>query len=136
MEQKIKREIPFIDSIRIHYEPVKKTILKYAVPIVSPEGQLSEHFGKAPYFALIEVDVKKNKILRQEIVSNPFLAQETGKGISVAEDLTNREVDYLILKEKFGGKGPQYVLADSSIEITIIKKNTLQEILNELKIEN
>ncbi|MFC2166010.1 cation diffusion facilitator family transporter [Acidobacteriota bacterium] len=136
LEQKIKKEIPFIDSIRIHYEPVKKTILKYAVPLASPEGQLSDHFGKAPYFALFEIDVKKNNILRQEIVSNPFLAQETGKGISVAEDLTKREVDYLILKEKFGGKGPQYVLADSSIEITIMKKNTLLEILTELKIEN
>lgn len=135
LEQKIKKEIPFIDSIRIHYEPVKRTTLKYAVPLASPEGQLSEHFGKAPYFVLIEVDVKKNKILSQEIVSNPFLTQETGKGIAVAEDLTKKEVDFLILKEKFRGKGPQYALADSSIETIIMKKNTLREILNELKIE-
>jgi len=135
LEKKIKKETPFIDSIRIHYEPMRKTTFKYAAPLETPEGRLSEHFGKAPYFALIEVDVNTNKLVKKEIVSNPFHAQETGKGIAVAEDLTKKEIDFLVLKKKFEGKGPQYVLADSSIEIMIVEKNTFQEILNELEIE-
>jgi len=134
LEQKIRKEIPFIDSIRIHYEPMRKTTFKYAVPLETPEGRLSEHFGKAPYFALIEVNASTNKIGKREIVYNPFHAQETGKGIAVAEDLAKRDIDFLVLKEKFEGKGPQYVLADSSIETMIVEKNTLQEILDELEI--
>jgi predicted Fe-Mo cluster-binding NifX family protein len=134
LEQKIKKEIPYIDSIRIHYEPIKKKVLKYAVPLKSPEGEMSEHFGKAPYFALIHVDVDTNNIKKIETFQNPFVQKEKGKGIAVAEDLIERDVDFLILKKRFKGKGPEYVLADSSVEIIIMDKRNLNEVLEALKI--
>ena len=134
LEQKIKKEIPYIDSIRIHYEPIQKKVLKYAVPLKLPEGELSEHFGEAPYFALINVDVDTNNIKKIETFENPFVHQEKGKGIAIAEDLIKRDVDFLILKKKFKGKGPEYALADSYVEIIITDKNNLYEVLEELKI--
>lgn len=134
IEQKIKNQVPFIDSIRIHYEPVEKKTLKYAFPLASVEGQISRHFGEAPFFALIEVSRNNNKILKKEIISNPFLPLEKGKGIAMAEDLIKRDIDFLVLQEKFKGKGPQYVLTDSSAEIIITGKATLREILEELGI--
>jgi cation diffusion facilitator family transporter len=135
IEQKIKRKIPYIDSIRIHYEPLQKKVLKYAVPLKSSEGELSEHFGNAPYFTLIHVNINTNKIKKIETFPNPFISQEKGKGIAVAEDLVKKNIDFLILKRRFKGKGPEYVLADSSVEIMIMEKNSLNEILDELKIK-
>lgn len=134
LEKKIKKEIPFVDNIRIHYEPLQKTTHRYAVPLASPEGRVSEHFGEAPYFALIEVDAKKKKVISEHIISNPFLSLEKGKGIAVAEELIKRDIDYLLIKKKFEGKGPQYVLSDSSVEVMIQAKNILQDTLSKLGI--
>jgi len=134
LEKKIKKEIPFVDHIRIHYEPLQKNVNKYAVPLASPEGRVSEHFGDAPYFALIEVDAKTKNILSEHIISNAFLSLEKGKGIAVAEELIKRDIDYLIIAKRFEGKGPQYVLSDSSVEVMILAKNSLQDTLSELGI--
>ena len=43
-------------------------------------------------------------------------------------------MDFLILKKRFKGKGPEYALDDSSVEIIIMNKNNLYEVLEELKI--
>ena len=134
LEKKIKKEIPFVDHIRIHFEPIQKNVHKYALPLASPEGRVSEHFDEAPYFALIEVDAKTKNILNEHIISNLFLSLEKGKGIAVAEELIKRDIDYLLLKKKFEGKGPQYVLSDSSVEVMIQAKNSLLDTLSELGI--
>jgi len=109
LEKKIKKEIPFVDHIRIHFEPIQKNVHKYALPLASPEGRVSEHFDEAPYFALIEVDAKTKNILNEHIISNLFLSLEKGKG-------------------------PQYVLSDSSVEVMIQAKNSLLDTLSELGI--
>lgn len=135
LEENIKKNIPFIDEIRIHYEPVEKTTWTYAVPLDSLKKNLSEHFGEAPYFVLIRVDHRNNRVVKKEIISNPFIHKERGKGIAVAEDLVHRDIDYLVVKENLKGKGPQYVLDDYSVEIWNTDKNNFQDVLKDLNIK-
>ncbi|MBS3819760.1 cation diffusion facilitator family transporter [bacterium] len=135
LEKNIKKNIPFIDEIRIHYEPVKKTTWTYVVPLDSSKEKLSEHFGEAPYFVLIRVDHRNNQVVKKEIISNPFIHKERGKGIAVAEDLVHRDIDYLVVKESLKGKGPQYVLEDYSVETWNTDKNNLQDVLKDLNIK-
>jgi len=43
--------------------------MRYAIPVSS--GGLSAHFGHCEYFALIDVDEERKKVLRKELVSPP-----------------------------------------------------------------
>jgi cation diffusion facilitator family transporter len=136
IEKRIKQNIAYIDEIRIHYEPAEKPVWKYAIPLVSKEGKLSEHFGESPYFVLIQVENKTNRVINKEIFTNPYAKQERGKGIAVAEELAQRGIDYLVIKESLKGKGPYYVLEDYLIDIVNTEKNHLDGVLQELNIQN
>ncbi len=47
----------------------------------------------------------------------------------VAEFLIKREVDVLLLKEKFEGKGPEYALSNSDVEVVMTGAETMEEAL-------
>ena len=83
IEQAIKSAVPNIDRVLIHCEPETKTQLRYAVTLSNREGQISEDFGKSPYFALVDIDKQTKNVVRQEIVTNPYREVEKGRGIKV-----------------------------------------------------
>jgi cation diffusion facilitator family transporter len=134
IEKRIKEKVPFIDEIRIHYEPAEKAEKIFAVPLASKEEQISDHFGESPFFAIIQVNSKTNHIMKKEIFKNPYIQKEKGKGIAVAEDLVNRGIDYVVVKESMKGKGPYYVLEDYQVEILQTTKSQLKDVLQELNI--
>jgi cation diffusion facilitator family transporter len=130
IERKIRVEIPNIDRVLIHYEPQTKTQIRYAVPLSNREGQLSDDFGKAPYFAVIDIDNKQTMVLRQEIIANPFREIEKGRGIMVAEFLLKYKPDIVIAKESLLGKGPGYALAYAGTETLQTEAKSLEELLD------
>ena len=117
IEGAIRKEVPFIERVSIHYEPVKKDYRRHAVPLANREGLISEHFGSAPFIGIWDIRVSDPIMLSQEIIENPFMNLEKGKGIKLAELLIDKEIDILYTKEAFEGKGPQYVLSDAEIEV-------------------
>ncbi|MGQ9609710.1 MAG: cation diffusion facilitator family transporter [bacterium] len=131
LEKYIKDEIKNVDHVLIHYEPIMKDTITYAIPLDSVEGNISKHYGEAPYFAIVVVNANDKKFKNREIVKNPFISEERGKGILVSEFLIKQGVDIILLKEKFDGKGPEYVLSDSNVEIKIIDAQTLNEALSQ-----
>ena len=48
----------------------------------------------------------------------------------VAEFLIKRGVDVLLLKEKFSGKGPEYALSNSDVDVVITDVATMKEALS------
>jgi cation diffusion facilitator family transporter len=133
LEKAIRVEVSNVERVVIHYEPQIKTSLVYAVPLLGTSGTVSEHLGKAPYFALVELRVEDHALLRQEIVANPHLELEKQKGIEVAKMLVGQGIDVLLVKESLEGKGPSYVLADGGVETRLTEVGTLSEVLAELK---
>jgi predicted Fe-Mo cluster-binding NifX family protein len=129
MEGAIKDDVANVDYVLIHYEPVRKDTISFALPLENMEGKVSQHFGESPYFALITAKAETKNITNQEIVSNSFLSVERGKGIMVAEFLIKRGVDVLLLKEKFSGKGPEYALSNSGVDVVITNAETMKEAL-------
>jgi len=124
-------DITHVDHILIHYEPVHKETLSYALPLENIHGKLSQHFGESSHFVLITVKAEDKTVISQEIIYNPFLSVERGKGIMVAEFLIKRGIDVLLLKEKFDGKGPEYALANSDVDVIISEAETMYEALSE-----
>jgi len=136
IETLIKREIPLVDHIVIHPEPMRKEKLIYAIPLADKRGTISEHYGEAPLFALIEVKTKDFSVEGIRIIENPYLNLERGKGIKVSEWLVGEGVDKVRLKEAFHGGGPTYVFSDAGVEVKFMKATNIKEFLKEEGLSN
>jgi predicted Fe-Mo cluster-binding NifX family protein len=133
IEEHIRQAVPHVERVLIHAEPMKRTHLLYAVPLSDAAGALSEHFGEAPYFALVTMRLADDAVEEQQIVANPHQALEKAKGIRVAEWLVSEKVDAVLLKESLRGKGPVYVFGDAGVEMWETEATTLEEALTALK---
>ncbi len=129
IQDKIRQVVPYVERVLIHAEPMERAYLRYAVPLADSEGALSEHFGEAPYFALVTVNLGDNAIEEQQILDNPYWQEEKAKGINVAEWLVTHKVDVVLLKEALRGKGPMYVFGDAGVEMHQVAAATLPEAL-------
>jgi cation diffusion facilitator family transporter len=127
IEAQILEAVPYVERVLIHAEPMERTHLRYAVPLADPEGTISQHFGEAPYFALVTVRLADGAVEAQQIITNPYREEEKAKGIRVAEWLVAQKADVVLLKDKLQGKGPVYVFGDAGVEVRGTEAVTLME---------
>jgi len=132
IEGAIRAQVPHVERVLLHYEPQRRTHLRYAVPLADPGGTVSEHFGEAPFFGLVTVRLADGYVERQEVLANPHPAVEKAKGIRVGEWLVSLKVDQVLLHEDVRGKGPAYVFADAGVETRLTQASTLVEALAEV----
>ncbi len=132
IEAEIRRELPQVDRVLIHYEPQAQKSLRYAVPLEDAGGTLGGHFGESPYFALVEIDLQEMKLNKQEIVANPFKDLLKGKGLKIAKLLLSYKPDVILSKESLSGKGPGYAFAEAGVETSQTGAKTLDELVNGL----
>ncbi len=132
IEQTIKDAVPNIDRVLIHYEPETRVHTRYAITLENRKGQISEDFGKSNYFALVDIDNKRKKVVWQETVANPYLDVEKGRGIKVAEFLLTYKPDVVIARENLSRKGPGYALDDGGAELKQTESKSLDELLSQL----
>jgi predicted Fe-Mo cluster-binding NifX family protein len=67
-------------------------------------------------------------------IKNPFLALEKRKGLRVAELLVSHKIDKLITKESIAKKSAFYVLEDAYVEFEETDADTVEEIIEEMKV--
>jgi cation diffusion facilitator family transporter len=132
IEKAILKEIPKVDKVTIHYEPVKKDVLTYAVPVEEDKYKISNHFGDAPYFFLIRMSLQDHTIQEEKILRNPYREEDKGKGIKVSEWLLQNGVDTVYTRKTFGGKGPSYVFSSADVEVMTTEDKTIDEIRQKL----
>ena len=132
LETEIREAVPYLERVLIHAEPMKRTHLCYAAPLADSAGSISEHFGEAPYFALLTVRLADQAVQDQQTLANPYQQEEKAKGIRVAEWLVEQKVDVVLLKESLRGKGPVYVFSDAGVEMRETGASTLAEVMQEL----
>lgn len=132
IESKIKKTVPNVDRVLIHYEPHSKDKLRYAIALASSRKHISRHFGESPYFALADIDLKQSTVQGQELLTNPYLGVSKGKGIKVAEFLLNYNPDVVVAKESLSGKGPGYAFSDAGVKTIQTKADSLSELIEEL----
>jgi cation diffusion facilitator family transporter len=113
LEEEILDRWPEIDKIIIHYEPQQKEKWHVAVPVdtsdeTEPDGNalLSEHFGEAPYFAVLSKDTLTGEVSLESWLENPFRELERQKGVKAAELLADHGVDEVITRVDLTGKEP------------------------------
>ena len=117
IEASVRERVPRIERVLVQVEPISSPYIRYAVPLTSATGALSEHFGEAPYFAILTLQRDDHTLVERRVAANPFTAVERGKGICVAEWLVAQKVDVVLTREALQGKGPSYVFGDAGIEL-------------------
>lgn len=129
IEAEIKELVPFVERVLLTYESAQKNTFRYAIPL-EDEDMVSEHFGKSPYFALI--DVKNQKIVKEQIIVNPFRDEEKRKGLLAARLLAKEKADVLLCSEDFLERSPEITLKEAGVEVVKNKVRSLQKIRQEL----
>ena len=132
IEKAILKAIPQVDKVTIHYKPVKKDYLIYAIPTGEDKRTLSDHFGDAPCFFLMQVNMEDNTIREEKILLNPYLKEEKAKGIKVGEWLLKNGVDTVYTRKVFNGKGPAYVFSSADVGVIVTEAKTVEEIRQQL----
>jgi predicted Fe-Mo cluster-binding NifX family protein len=131
IETSIRGAVPFVERVLVHAEPVERSHWCYAVPLADTGGEVSSHFGEAPYLALVRLCLTDGAVEEKQIRANPYLDEERAKGIRVAEWLVANKVDVVLLREDLRGKGPVYVFGDAGIEVRLTRAETLDEAIAE-----
>ncbi|MGC8941631.1 MAG: cation diffusion facilitator family transporter [Sulfurihydrogenibium sp.] len=120
LAEEIKRKIPNIDSVTIHYEPVRQEGLRVAFLI--DENENIKDFETADY--ILTVDISKDF----EIVKNPKLKLTENKGQIIA----NSGVDIVVSKNHPNDFATRFMLARSSIMVWETEKDKFEEALEEV----
>jgi len=126
-----------VDRVIIHMEPEEKEFIRYTVPCTENNGlrsRVSGHFGEAEYFCIFDVRTEDKELTDMRFIKNPFIALEKRKGLKVAELLVTHKIDKLITKESITKKSAFYVLEDAYVEFEETDADTLEEIIEEIKL--
>lgn len=128
VEEMIKRELGKLETLFVQVEPVKKDVIRFALPVETKNGLKSipsNHFGKVPYFLIW--DVQDREIESYYIKDNPSQDLEKKRGIKTAEFLVNEKIDVILGDEL--GEGPRYVLSENVIRFVSPEGKTTEEIM-------
>lgn len=117
IEAAVRAAVPHVDRVLLHVEAPSSPVLRYAVPLADRTGPLSEHFGKSPWFALIDIDRAHGTVREDRRLPNPHHDLERRAGMRAAEWLVSNDVDVVLATESLQGKGPAHVLGEAGIEL-------------------
>ena len=134
---KIQAEFPQIFKIIIISQTLPKEVIKIAVPLENDEGlssKIFEHFGEAPFFAILEMQEENNvlELKNYNVLTNKFANEEKRKGILVSEWLLLEKIDKLYLKKELQ-KGPHLLLEKGFVQTIVTEFNSIKEILEQEK---
>ncbi len=128
LEHLIRQTISNVQQVIIHYKPLSRDSICTAFPLHDRHGNISKHFGNAPYFGLVYYDLRQHRTIKQEYLPNPYQNIQHGKGLRVAEWLIRQNVDQVMCKKILEHKGPNYALESAGVIISQTDATTLDHI--------
>lgn len=128
METELKEEIDGLDYFVTHVEPYQTAKHRIAVPIKDDEGlqsDTSDHFGRAPYYALVSADKSDRSIEDLETLDNEYNDKDVRAGLNAANMLVEEKIDYLFTKEI--GEISFHTMRDHLVDIYKVGDETVKE---------
>lgn len=93
IERRIKEALPEVEDVVIHYEPLRKNRVVYAIPLLNHKPTI--HIGRCEKFIIFEV--YKNNKERCYTILNPGASLSSGRGAVAVKILLNEDVDVVLL---------------------------------------
>ena len=129
VEALVKREIPFIEKLVIHFEPEERKAELFAVPVNGEK--VCDRFAECPEILILKQEGEGFRTV--ERLKNPAVRLKFGKCIELVEFLAKRDVDCIAVNNLPLGKGVIYALSAYGIGMKLITEEDLQEFLRRLK---
>ncbi len=129
VEAVVKREIPFIEKLIIHFEPEEKRAELYAVPVNG--NRVCDRFAECPEVLILKHG--ENGFETVEKLKNPAKNLKMGKCIELVELLAKKGVDCIAVNNLPLGKGVIYALSAYGIGMKLITEEDLNSFLQKLK---
>jgi len=98
---------------------VARMAVRIVIPVISETGldaQLSEHFGRAPYFAVVEMD-EKGQVISQKTVEN--VGEHFGGSGRRADFILQLKPNVIITY----GMGPRGLSIYQSVRVAVLRAN-------------
>ncbi|MCF8056867.1 MAG: cation diffusion facilitator family transporter [Desulfocapsa sp.] len=83
--------------IRPHYAPGK--FMRRVTPVEGPEGGISLHLGKAPWFLVETMKTENKEVMKREFVENRYKDAEKKKGLLIGRWLLKLKPDELVAED-------------------------------------
>ncbi|MEG3072010.1 MAG: cation diffusion facilitator family transporter [Candidatus Syntrophopropionicum ammoniitolerans] len=96
------------------------------------DGRISDHFGSAPYIALVKLKRTSHQVLQHDILPNPYSTDEKAKGIHLSQLLIQKGVDVIYTRESLEGKGPAILIERANVNVEIIDHKYLSSFLKNI----
>ena len=136
--EKITSRFPQIFRIIIITQASRKQSIRVAVPITENDdldSPISEHFGEAGFFALIDFEYDNKRVLSDyQILTNKFKSVEKRKGILISDWLVSEKIDKVYLRKELN-KGPSLIFENSFVQVITTESENLRAIIRS-EIEN
>jgi len=124
----VRKAIPSIEMLTVHPEPYRAEVQQVIVPAAedSEEARVSDHFGRAKYFACASVSASGIQTL--EFVENEARQAPARAGLAAIKEILNsRKVDAVITREI--GEIAFHTLRDYYVEIYGAPEGTVRDAL-------
>jgi cation diffusion facilitator family transporter len=129
VEESIIEEHRDIDTVFVHVEPFREKVLSALIPVIAVNGldsSIHEHFGRAPYFALVRFD--ENNLSLEDFYYNEYLDEKLHIGVKIVKAISFSGVDILFTKQI--GELAFSLLKERFVDIYLVEgKPTVREIV-------
>ena len=88
----LKREIPRLENVTIHYEPVRNDLHRRVILFDADKATLASAYGRANWLRLDEIE-GKGTIKSQQWFKNPYHEDEHGKAMKLTAWMVKNRVD-------------------------------------------
>ena len=126
LEELIPRKFPLVVMARIRPHFAPDGIIRRITPVDKPEGKISDHFVRAPWFLIETVDTKKQQVIKRQFVENPHARKERKRGLLVGNWLLSLKPDEIVIPQKHHGTAV-VLLEEAGVDILPVGQDTVPE---------
>ncbi len=125
LEDEVKRRVPFVERLLIHFEPSESKEKTYAI-LVDENGRTCTEADKCRR-AILLVHFDGKTIQREVLELSEDFGKKRGVAAEFVEHLAEKKVDCLVVGRPFFGRGALYAMAYFGMEIAQVEAS-LEEV--------
>jgi cation diffusion facilitator family transporter len=131
LEQQLREAIERVERVHLAVLPHSSDRIRIACPLKSTDGEISAHFGTAPWFLLEDRSREDGAVVGRRYLQNAHATGPKGRGLKVAHWLSDQRIDVLVTRDDLTDRGPGYALGDAGVEIILTEGTDVEQAMTQ-----
>lgn len=133
IEDQVRTEVPFVERVLVHTEPVVRDVWRLAIPLSEEnDAIIAKELGSAKRFAFYDFRSADGQIIKQEVLPNPFASEDKGRGIHLAEWLKAQGANIVLTPTPPKPSGLMYALQAGAVHLVQATSSNLAQALSQV----